>query len=395
MIPARPLAAARVITAAAFLDLFMQFPTVAPYAVMLGAPPAMVGMIIALYSASNLVGNVGAGVWLDRWGQRRPLLIGLGVTGATVAAYSVVATPGLLAALRLVHGLSASVLAVGAFALMGDAARPERRAWVMGQGGALIGAAAVAGPPLAGVLRDRFGFEAVFLAVATLMVIAAAVVWRSIPEAGAMERPRITEPPSLAGIRRFLTTRALAAAYAAVFAYTIGLGVVVTDLPLALQAAGRSGAAIGAAFGAFALFAVVVMLSPVTRSSDRRGRRTPLVAGLALVAIGLTVMARGPEAAIPGMAVFGIGFGFVFPSAGALVAESVTPAERGRAFGVFYALWSLGTVAGAALAGGLAQWIGTASGWPFLAAALPALLGVPAVCVLLPPPHSAPPHIAR
>jgi MFS family permease len=385
MIARRSLAAARAVAAVAFLDLFMQFPTVAPYAADLGAAPGLVGVIVGAYSASNLVGNLIAGAVLDRWGRRRPLLASLALTAAVIAAYTLARDARELLTLRVLHGLAASVLTVAAFAIMGDVTPPGSRARVMGQGGAVIGATAVIGPPLAGILRDRAGFDAVFVTGAAVMLLTLAVAWRFGRET---VRPAARLAGDTSAIR---VTRPLGAAYAAVFAYTVGLGTAVTHLALMLQAAGFSGGAIGLAFGLFALVAVAVMLSPLTGASDRYGRRHPLATGLILVALGLGVMGLGGISAVAGMGIFGMGFGLVFPSAAALVAESVAPGERGRAFGVFYALWSLGTVAGAGLAGVIAQVQGGITGLPFAAAAAAAVAGLPVVLRLLPrASHAAP-----
>ncbi|HET6946556.1 MAG TPA: MFS transporter [bacterium] len=378
MIARRSVAAARAVAAVAFLDLFMQFPTVAPYAADLGAAPGLVGVIVGAYSASNLVGNVIAGTVLDRWGRRRPLLASLALTAAVIAAYTLARDARELLALRVLHGLAASVLTVAAFAIMGDVTPAESRAQVMGQGGALIGATAVIGPPLAGFLRDRAGFDAVFITAAAVMLLTLVVAWR-------LGRETVRPTAYLAGGAAMRVPRPLGAAYAAVFAYTVGLGAAVTHLALLLQAAGLSGGAIGMAFGLFALVAVAVMLSPLTRASDRYGRRRPLVTGLMLVALGLLVMGLSGISAVAGMGIFGTGFGLVFPSAAALVAESVPPGERGRAFGVFYALWSLGTVAGAGLAGVIAQVQGVITGLSFAAASAAAVAGVAVVLRLLPP----------
>ncbi len=65
--------AARFVIFVAFFDLFIQFPIVAPYAGSLGAAPALVGIIVAAYSATNLIGNLIAGLILDRWGRKGPV----------------------------------------------------------------------------------------------------------------------------------------------------------------------------------------------------------------------------------------------------------------------------------------------------------------------------------
>jgi MFS family permease len=82
------------------------------------------------------------------------------------------------------------------------------------------------------------------------------------------------------------------------------------------------------------------------------------------------------------MAAFGFGFGLLFPAAGALVAEAGGPASRGLAFGVFYAVYSLGVVIGALLSGLVAEASGLASGAPFLWGAAIALATAPAVLLV-------------
>jgi MFS family permease len=79
------------------------------------------------------------------------------------------------------------------------------------------------------------------------------------------------------------------------------------------------------------------------------------------------------------MALFGLGFGLLFPSASALVADATVPAERASAFGVFYAAYSLGVVGGEVGSGLLAGRFGIASGAPFLAAAILAFAVAPLV----------------
>lgn len=392
----RSLWAARVVTLAAFLDLFMQFPVVAPYAASLGASAVMVGAIVGMYSAANLAGNVLGGAILDRWGRRGPLLGGLAVTAAAVLLYVLARSPGHLLGVRALHGFAAAILTVGAFTVMGDAARADHRARVMGRSGAVIGAAAVLGPPLAGMLRDRAGFAAVFITIALVILVALAVVWRwghetATPSAGGAPSVGRAGERFTGRFVNLIRRPRLAAAYLSALVYTVGLGTLVAHLALLLGAAGASGARTGMVFGVFALVAMAVMLSPLTHLSDRYGRRTPLAVGLLFVAGGLLVLAiaAGSGVAAPGMALFGLGFGLLFPSATALVAEGTERIERGTAFGIFYALYSLGAVGGAGLAGVLTQWQGRVTGLPFLAAAPVVLLALPAV-ILWVTPQTAP-----
>lgn len=377
--------AARVVILVAFLDLFIQFPVVAPFARSLGATASQVGLVVAAYSGTNLVGNLLAGAALDWLGRTRPVLAGLLLTMLALAAYAVVRTPDELLAVRAVHGLAAAALTPGAFALIGDSSNPGHRVRAMGSSGALIAAAAIVGPPLAGLVRDRLGVGAVFLGGALLMAVAAIVFGLVAREARAGHSSSAVRRPALSGYLALWVRPRLAAAYLAALALTVGLGSLVVHLPLVLAARGEPASRSGLAFTIFAVVAILVMAGPLNRLGDRYGRARPAVAGLVLVGAGLLVLglAAGSAGGVGlGMAVFGLGFGLLFPSAAALVADAADREERGAAYGIFYAVYSLGVVIGSTLSGILGDWFGDLSGAPFLAAAAVALLAWPPVLLL-------------
>lgn len=375
--------AARMVVLAAFFDLFMQFPVMAPHARDLGASATLVGVIVAAYSVTNLFGNLAAGFVLDRWGRRLPVLLGLGITALAVLSYAVVRSPEQLLAVRAIHGLGAAALTPGAFAILGDRAVTGRRARAMALAGALIAIPAMIGPPAAGLLRDAWSANAVFVADAafmltTLIIFATTTreTWRpsaSRPSEGAAEpRPSLWRSPLLWS------------AYAAQFAITIGVGVLVTHLPLVLENQGESAARSGVSFAVYALVSMLVMASPVGGASDRIGRFIPLVVGLLGVSAGLAIvgLSAGYGGIVAGMAVFGLGYGLVFPAATALVTESTGAARRGRAFGVFYAVYSLGVAIGAAGSGRLAGVFENLIDLPFYTAAIVVLAALPIVATL-------------
>ena len=154
--------AARLVVLTAFFDLFVQFPTIAPHARSLGATTILVGVVVAAYSVTNLFGNLGAGFVLDRWGRRRPMILGLAITAIAVVSYAFVNSPEQLLVARAVHGIGAAALTPGAFAILGDRVASDQRGRAMGLAGALIAIPAMIGPPVAGILRDAWGADAVF-----------------------------------------------------------------------------------------------------------------------------------------------------------------------------------------------------------------------------------------
>ena len=96
--------------------------------------------------------------------------------------------------------------------------------------------------------------------------------------------------------------------------------------------------------------------------SDRWGRKLPIVMGMVLQGIALVALAatRGVAAWSLALIVLGVGTALVYPTLLAAVGDLARPGWRGSAIGV-YRLWrDLGYVAGALLAGILADALGAA-----------------------------------
>ena len=79
------------------------------------------------------------------------------------------------------------------------------------------------------------------------------------------------------------------------------------------------------------------------------------------------------------MGIFGLGFGVLFPAITALAAESVHRDQRGKAFGVFYAIFSVGVVIGSMVSGLLTDRLNESTAWPYFVSAVFALATVPAI----------------
>ena len=367
--------AIRAVVLVAFLDLFMQLPVISAYAKSLGASASMGGAIVGMYSASNLVGNVGAGALLDRLDRKRLAAAGMLLTAASLYLYAFVSTPGQLLALRAFHGLAAGVLAPGAFAMLGDrASRHQTRS--IGMTGALIAVSAVIGPPAAAYIRDIWDFGAVFASSGTLMLIAAVVFLVRVPGesvAAADRADAVGARPSTEMWRR------LAPVFCALIAMTFCIGALINHLPIALEAAGAAPRISGVAFATFSLVATVVMGSPAHRAVDQVSRRLAVLLGLALLCgsgVALAVSDGATAPALGAMIVFGLGFGLLFPSLGTTVSEVASSRRRGIAFGIFYAVYSLGVVVGSGVSGLTAE-MATGLGAPFFVSAAVALVALP------------------
>mgnify|MGYP001351504599 CR=1 FL=1 len=71
-----------------FIDTFSQLPIISPYAQGLGATPLLIGIVVGIYSFSNIIGNIFAGFWIDKDGAKRVLYIALALTGLILGEQS-------------------------------------------------------------------------------------------------------------------------------------------------------------------------------------------------------------------------------------------------------------------------------------------------------------------
>ncbi len=342
----------RAVALVAFMDLFMQLPVIATYSRSLGAQAAMIGVTVGMYSAANLLGNLGAGALLDRMDRKRLVIVGMLLTSVSLYAYSLVDTPAQLLILRAFHGLFAGVLAPGAFAMLGDRSRSQR-VRSMGISGSLIAVSAVIGPPLAGGIRELLGFEAVFATSATLMLLAAVAFWILVPGSS----HSISEPPQdRQTVSALARNGVLLRVFWSVLVMTFGIGALINHLPIVVEEMGGSARMSGIAFATFSLVATVVMASPAHRTMDEGSRSLTVVCGLGFLGVSsltLAVLGGSTTAIYAAMLIFGLGFGLLFPSLSVSVAEQAGRSRRGTAFGIFYAIYSLGVFLGSVVSGGV------------------------------------------
>ena len=381
--------AIRAVVFAAFLDLYTQLPVMATFAASLGASATMSGVIVGAYSASNIFGNLAAGLLLDSLSRRRVVVVGMALTAGALFAYGFVESPPALLALRLAHGLAAGALTPGAFAMLGDRARTEH-AKAMGASGAIIAVAAIVGFPLSALIRETMGYEWVFRASGLIMLCAMAsfaLLARDAPTTTASERAARTAQDATP--RSPLRDAVLGMVYAVVLAMTYCIGALIGHLPIAIDEAGLPPRWSGVAFAAFAIVAAVVMATPAQRAVDGKSRSLAIALGMALIGgsgAGLALAALGGGAAyslalmVAMMGAFGLGFGFVFPSLGAAVSERAGGGRRGIAFGVFYAIYSLGVFIGSSASGWTFDTLGASA--PFAVSAAVAAIALPIAAAL-------------
>jgi MFS transporter, DHA1 family, multidrug resistance protein len=341
-----------------FVDIFALLPTVGPHVAALGGGDAAIGLAVGAYSASNLPANVLGGILVDRWGRRRVLLLGLAMAAVAVAAYALAATVAAFVGIRLLHGIAGGILIPAVFAAAGDRAEPGRTGRSFGRLGALIGAAAVVAPAAAGLVRQTVDTEAVFLGVAVLLALGFAIAWWGVfdrlPHPGATADGGVQVERAM---RALLGDARLRRALAATATLTAAVGVLAGFLPGVAEGLGADPSLVGGLFTAYAVVAAAIMLSPLSGRVDRGRALATAAAGLAVLALalGMLTFAGALWVVVVASAVFGAGYGLVFPAVTGATSLAATDATRGRAFGLFNVAFSLGLAVGPPLVGWAAE----------------------------------------
>jgi MFS transporter, DHA1 family, multidrug resistance protein len=362
-----------------FVDVFALLPTVGPHVTALGGGPAAIGLAVGAYSAANLPANIVGGILVDRWGRRRVLLLGLGLAALAVAGYALAGTVGAFLLTRVLHGIAGGILIPAVFAAAGDRAEPGRTGRSFGRLGALIGAAAVLAPAAAGIVRQTVSTEAVFLGVAALLALGFLIAAWGVHDRVASPSaagPRVVVPGAM---RALLADPTLRRALIATVTLTAAVGVMAGFLPGTAESLGAEPGAVGGLFTAYGIVAVIVMLSPLAGRVDHGRALAAAAVGLGILALSLTLLtvAAAFWVAVVASAVFGAGYGLIFPAVTATTSLLATETTRGRAFGLFNMAFSLGLAVGPPLIG----WAAEAA--PRLDAFLPAAVLCAAVAIWL------------
>jgi MFS transporter, DHA1 family, multidrug resistance protein len=367
-----------------FMDVAALLPTVAPHVRGLGAGATGVGLAVGAYSATNLPANILGGLLLDRVGRRRVTILGFLLAALAVLGYSLATTVGGFIAIRATHGIAGGILVTAVFAVAGDRTRAGGAGRSFGRFGALIGAAWVIGPAMAGAVRQLAGTDVVFRSIAVLLLVGALVTALFIHDVPRDESDDPSAGDDAVGeaVSRGRAMRELAGrppvrrALVATIAWMGAVGILAGFLPETAEALGAPASAVGGLFTAYAVMAGLMMLSPLAGRVDRGGADGMIAAGLAIVALALAAMIVAPDltSLVLASALFGTGYGLIFPAVTGVVSLAATTRTRGRAFGLFNAAFSVGLALGAPIAGGLADVVVRASGGldaldPFIPAA--------------------------
>jgi len=337
---------------AAFSSFYLLLATLPVYVSKIGGGERAVGMIIGVFSTTAVLLRLPLGRACDERGKRGFMLAGALLMTLCGGFYFLSRSVPVLMGVRVAHGIGWALFGTTISALVADLVPARRRGEAMGYYGVFSNLAMAIGPAAGVFLMRGQGFGLLFAASAAMSLLAFAT---TVP---IREQPPASRP-SQTGPRQSMIERSSLFPSLVLGLMAMGYGVIVSFLPLYAAKLGIANP--GVFFTAYAI--TLVLARPAAgKLSDRFGRATVIVPGLALVALALAALAfaRTQSGLVAIAILFGLGFAAVYPALMALVVDRAPPGRRGAAMGTFATAMDLGIGGGSFLWGFVAEWTGFA-----------------------------------
>jgi MFS family permease len=162
------------------------FPILPNLGAVLGISPVLVGVILSANRFSRLFANAPAGMLVDRYGTRKPMVVGMlvqavGTLGYVVAMLAPLPEAWFLGA-RIFWGLGSALVFATAYTVAADVSDGDSRGTSMGmiRGGILFGFPS--GVVIGGIVSELAGELAAFAVAAAFAFVATLVALWLIPE---------------------------------------------------------------------------------------------------------------------------------------------------------------------------------------------------------------------
>jgi DHA1 family tetracycline resistance protein-like MFS transporter len=305
-----------------------------------GVGDIVVGLLFSTFAACQFLAGPLWGNVSDRIGRKKVLIVSqIGATiGWLMLAFAHSITMVFIA--RIVEGVSGGNISVTQ-AYVADLVEPKQRGRAFSYVGAAFSAGIVFGPVLGGVLLDRFGFSAPFLAAASLQLLTLVVTIVMLPES----RSNIESQPATIGqIRKSLADPRVAPILIQMWAFSLALYAWFGVFALLIQASlGFSASQTSFFFAAFGLLSVILQLGPGPRLIDSAGdrRSSNIGIGLSLTAFLLVPFIHNLPTMIPTFLLFATGMAIARPTLASILADGAPENQRGTILGVSSALDNL------------------------------------------------------
>ncbi len=344
-----------VVTFALFMDylIYGLIVPLAPYSPAGAMTEDRLALLYSSYALGVLAATPLFGYLGERIGYRRPMIIGVALSGVAIVLFWLAPNLPLLLLARLFQGASAAATWTVGLALVAEH-YPQNRVRMMGY--ALIGSTAgsIIGPVMGGGLQQLGGYSLPLAATAALVAVDFIMRVFVLPA----ER---THAPSSPDLRSLLLDRSVLVPALATALAAFGWGTAEPLLPLYLERGGATASEIGLMFTA-APVAYGLCAPLVGWASERIAIRRVIIFGVVGMACSLAAISQlgGTLAIGCGLCMLSATFAFTLNPASAELGDAVDRLGLScyaAVYAVYNIAYSVGMMTTNALAGTAARWM--------------------------------------
>lgn len=340
-------------------------PVLPQYARHFGVSISAATFVITAFSLMRLVGAPASGLMIQKLGERRVYLTGLLIVAVSTGACAFAQTYEQLLLFRSLGGIGSAMFTVSSLGLMIRISPPDIRGRVAGMFSSAFLVGSVCGPVL-GSLTVGLGLAAPFAIYGVALLVAAAVVYLSLRHSSLAPSEQHAEPPVTLGM--VWRNRAYRSALFSNFATGWSVfGLRIALVPLFVTEVLREGPRVAGLVLATLAIGNVAATIPSGYLSDRTGRRTLVIVGLAASGVATIVVGLASSLALflAAAVVAGAAAGIFAAPQQAAVADIVGNRSRsGTAVSTYQMMADVGAIVGSLAVGVIAQQL--TFGWAFV-----------------------------
>lgn len=318
-------------------------------ALSLGLDAFQIGLILSVFSISQIFGNPIMGNFSDRYGRKPILIISQTSTLVGFILLGISDAAWLLILARLVDGLLGSNMTVSQ-AYISDVTSPEDRTKMFGYSSAVFGAGLIFGPLIGGTLSAISFATPMFLAAGiSLLTIVLALIF--LPESLQTKKEevhfKLSEIFPYEKTKSFLKTPKIRGVLLMFFIYSVGFTLFISTFPLFAETQLQATAVqVGIFMSWIGILRVILQVAAISPLINRIGENHTLRMGIGAMIFTMAFLVFSTDfwiVFLP-LAFLAFGTGVSRPILTSKLTKSVTKSETGSLLGVNNALASIGHI---------------------------------------------------
>ena len=344
------------------LGFSMVMPVIPFLGLSLGLNPFEIGLIMSVFSFSQLIASPVTGKLSDHFGRKPTLLVSQTSTLVGFLLLGFANSPWLLVAARLVDGLLGSNMTVSQ-AYISDVTSPQDRTKIYGYSSAVFGAGLIFGPVIGGTLSTiNYSIPMLFAALISLISIFLVILF--LPESLTLKKEKIkikfNDIVPINEAKRFFKDSNVRTILILLFIYNFGFMLFMSSFALfadkQVNVTSQEVGFLMAWVGILRVFFQSLLINPLQKKFGEDSANSMGIISMVLTMIMLALTTEYVLAFIP-LIFIAFGTGVCRPIFTSKLSKSVIREETGSVMGVNNSLTSIVQIISPILGGALIQYL--------------------------------------